>query len=181
MSAILRPTAAEARSNKTYEALLWALSRPGDSQTLALSGPDSVVEALCDQEVGVFSTDGMLASRLKRLGLRFVGLEQADYVVISGPLDADRAALLRGVKAGDRLYPENSATIIVEADLDGEAEFALSGPGINGRRVVKIGGIDPAFWALRAAACSYPLGWDAFLVDGTRVMGLPRSTNVEAL
>lgn len=181
MSAFLQPTAAETRSNKSYEALLWAMSRPGSVETIAHPGLVPIVEALCDQEVGLFSTYEALSIELRRLDLRFVDIDQADYVVIVGDLDSDKTPLLRRVKFGTRLYPETSATIIAEARLGTGPEFALSGPGIDGRQIVRIGGIDAEFWNIREAACAYPLGWDAFLVDGTGVIGLPRSTKIEIL
>lgn len=181
MAAILQPTAAEARANRNYEALLWALSRPGEIRTLASSGVDAIIEALCDQEVSLFSNDETLPIRLNALGLRFAELERADYVAIAGQLDAESAALLRSAKCGSRLYPETAATVILEADLGHGPEFALSGPGINGRRTVRISGITPDFWSVRQAACAFPLGWDTFLVDGASVMGLPRSTAIEVL
>ncbi|WP_368518087.1 phosphonate C-P lyase system protein PhnH [Rhizobium sp.] len=34
---------------------------------------------------------------------------------------------------------------------------------------------------MRAKAIRYPLGWDLYLVDGRRLLGIPRSTTIEVL
>ncbi|WP_145720206.1 phosphonate C-P lyase system protein PhnH [Mesorhizobium tianshanense] len=34
---------------------------------------------------------------------------------------------------------------------------------------------------MRARAIRYRLGWDLYLVDGDRVVGIPRSTKIEVL
>ena len=60
------------------------------------------------------------------------------------------------------------------------AALRLSGPGIAGTAQLAVGGVDPAFWPLRARA-AYPLGWDLFLVGEGEVVGIPRSTLVEVI
>lgn len=63
----------------------------------------------------------------------------------------------------------------------------LRGPGIApaGRipsaATLQIAGLPLDLWRLRAERGPYPLGWDLFLVDGERVVGLPRTTQVEVL
>jgi alpha-D-ribose 1-methylphosphonate 5-triphosphate synthase subunit PhnH len=60
-------------------------------------------------------------------------------------------------------------------------KLRLTGPGIETALDIAIGGVDAALWPLRAARCRYPAGFDLFLIDGSRVMGLPRSTQIEVL
>jgi alpha-D-ribose 1-methylphosphonate 5-triphosphate synthase subunit PhnH len=55
----------------------------------------------------------------------------------------------------------------------------LEGPGIQSKTSLWVDGIPHEFWTLRAEKCSYPLGWDIFLVSGNRVIGLPRTTRLE--
>jgi len=44
---------------------------------------------------------------------------------------------------------------------------------------IRLASIPDPFWALRAQICRYPLGWDVLLVAGDRVVGLPRTTQIE--
>ncbi|WP_423785439.1 phosphonate C-P lyase system protein PhnH [Haematobacter massiliensis] len=41
--------------------------------------------------------------------------------------------------------------------------------------------LSPELWGIRAERVTYPLGFDLFIVDGDRVIGLPRSTHIEVL
>jgi alpha-D-ribose 1-methylphosphonate 5-triphosphate synthase subunit PhnH len=172
---VMQPTLAEARTSGVFDALLWALSRPGDIRTMGADGIEAVAESLCDREVSLFCDDTTMQERLRFLGTRSAPRHEADYLLFSGAIDASL------LKVGTMLYPERAATVIANAKLGAGSGFALTGPGVSGMRVVEIGGIDPAFWAARAAACRFPLGWDVFLVDGPLVMGLPRSTKIEQL
>jgi alpha-D-ribose 1-methylphosphonate 5-triphosphate synthase subunit PhnH len=181
MSATIQPTLAEARANEVFEALLWALSRPGDVRQLAAPGVEAVAECLCDREVSLYCDDAVMQHRLRRLGARAAALEEADYVLLCGRLDEARAASLANIKPGSLLYPETAATVVAVTRIGIGSRLALSGPGIAGGRIVEVDGIDPAFWDVRAEACRFPLGWDLFLVDGARVLGLPRSTKIEQL
>lgn len=227
MSAIPVPNADEARDNATYEALMWALARPGEVQRLAAGtgaanaapvsgagaapafeehtvltgagmtgspakGADmpapsdaakmspasplaAIALALVDLEVSSFTDDPALAPILARTGSRGVSMAAADYLFLTAdPLPAARAA-----KTGSGLHPETAATLIVAAATGGGARLRISGPGIDGAREIAPA-INPELWAIRARA-AYPLGFDLFIVEGDRVIGLPRSVTVEVL
>lgn len=181
MALALQPTARETLTNRTFDALLWALSRPGEIRQLPEAGLEAVAESLCDREVSLYASDAALAARLRRTGVRSAPLDAADYVLVPGGIDAEMSARLAAANIGTMIYPESSATLIVAAELGRGTELRLAGPGIAGSATAAIGGIDAAFWATRNRACRYPLGWDVFIVDGGRVLGLPRSTRIEVL
>ncbi|MEL6643358.1 MAG: phosphonate C-P lyase system protein PhnH [Pseudomonadota bacterium] len=170
------PSASEARSNAAFDALLWALSRPG--QLRPLGGPEAIVEALVDRECTVFAEDQTIALAAARAGAALVGAEQADYV-FAGVLQS--AALLGAIKKGSDLHPEEGATLIVSARFGAGERLRLTGPGVDGALHAQVGGLPAGFWALRAGVTRYPMGFDLFLVDDAEVMGLPRSTQVEVL
>lgn len=60
------PDACEARTNATFEALMWALSRPGTVQCLPAPGVAGIAEALLDRECRAFSEDPALAGSARK-------------------------------------------------------------------------------------------------------------------
>jgi alpha-D-ribose 1-methylphosphonate 5-triphosphate synthase subunit PhnH len=172
------PSDAEARSNATFEALMWALARPGLIRDLPCPGQEQIVEALIDRESAVHCVDPALASAVARTGAASVGPEAAGHV-FAGVLDT--AAILRSLRCGSDLYPDEGATLVAAANLGGGAAVRLTGPGIDGSVALTIGGLPDGFWQIRAEVMRYPMGFEVFLIDGARVLGLPRSTRVEVL
>lgn len=82
---------------------------------------------------------------------------------------------------GDPEYPERAATLIVQVErLRIGTGRRLRGPGILGHIDVAIEGLADAFWdALGLNRKRFPLGFDAFLVAGDGVMGLPRTVTLD--
>ena len=107
----------------------------------------------------------------------------------SEPAEAGFAVILTGAEApalsrfavGDDLFPDRSATVILQCEaLEGGEVVTLSGPGIAGTRSIAPRGLRPGFWAeVEANAALYPLGIDMLLACGSRIIGLPRSTQVQ--
>lgn len=176
----LLPTAAEMRSNATFDALLWALTRPGLVQTLSFAGFLPLAESLLDRECSFFCEDEQLGEEIARTGAEATALSQAEYLFLS--LETSRqVAALATLLNGNLLYPDASATIFAPATIGSGAMLRLSGPGIYGFVDIAIGGVDRSFWEMRAEAIRYPLGWDVYLADGDRLIGIPRSTKIEVL
>lgn len=178
LAAVPVPDAFEARTNATFEALMWALSRPGTVQVLPTSGVAGIAEALLDRECRVFCDDPALADRIDSLGAARVDLKLADHCFVS--LDAALERLAH-IAVGSALYPDDGATLVAQARFGTGQRLRLSGPGIETAAEISLDGIAPAFWAMRAALCRYPAGFDLFLICGTQVIGLPRSTTIEVL
>jgi alpha-D-ribose 1-methylphosphonate 5-triphosphate synthase subunit PhnH len=170
----------EARANATYEALMWALARPGEIRSLPGSDPFALAETLVDRECRVFACDASLSERIAATGAYLVPAAEADHAFLA--LDTpDGLAALRDVPTGSHLYPDEGATVFAPADIGSGRGLRLSGPGIEGAVEIWIGGIPDEVWVLRNARCLYPTGFELFLIDGDRVLGLPRSTTIEVL
>lgn len=178
MVAIPRPSAFEARCNATYEALMWALARPGLIRTLPVPGPEAIVEALIDRECAVHCADPDLASLAERTGAALVGPEAADHVFAGRLEHADTLGRLR---CGTDLHPEDGATLFVAARLGAGERLRLTGPGVDGAEEIAVEGLPEGVWQARRAAMRAPMGFELFVLDGDRVLGVPRSTTVEAL
>lgn len=172
------PDADEARDNATFGALLAALSRPGTPQAMPLPGPAPLALALIDRECRVWADTPELDALLRRTGASAVPSELADHVFLA--LDTEAALARMGrLMAGDALYPDEGATLIAPARIGTGPELRLTGPGIEGSARLRLGGLHPAVWAVRAGLCRYPLGIEMIFVDGAQIVALPRSTLVE--
>lgn len=175
-------TPAEQRDRETFLALMWALSYPGTIYTLPAAGDAPlalIATALLDLETSFFTPDPALQARLAQTGARALPPEHAAYHFYPalGPADMPHVA---AASPGSMLYPDRAATLVIGCALDDSGPpFTLRGPGINGAHTARVGGLPPDFWTQRQRAARYPLGWDVFLVDSLRVLGLPRTTAVE--
>ncbi|MCG7505416.1 phosphonate C-P lyase system protein PhnH [Mesorhizobium retamae] len=180
MLTIPRPDAEDARDNAVFDAVLWAMSRPGDCRHMTTPGPLAVALALVDQECRAHAEDPDLAEALRRTGATLVDLERADHVFLA--LDSDAALFrLERLSLGDPLYPEQGATLVSPARIGQGAELKLTGPGIETETRLCIGNVHPQFWAQRKRLCAYPLGFEVIFVDGEEIVAIPRSTLVEEI
>ena len=178
MLTVAAPDRTEARSNASFEALMWAMSRPGDKRALPEAGLASIIETLIDLECTVFADRAELNDQLAATGARMApepGL--ADHVFLDA-LDRTGADLT-AINCGTALYPDEGATLVARVAHSGQ-RLRLSGPGIEGTREIALD-LDPQFWAQRERLCAYPAGFDLVLVDGHAVIAIPRSTKVEVL
>lgn len=174
------PDAEERRDNATFRAVLVALARPGLVQTLPEPGALTVARALIDRECRASADETGVGDALAALGAAVVPLELADHAILRV---ADAAAVERFARLpiGDALHPERGATAILAGRIGDGRWLRLRGPGIERTREIALGGMHETFWAARKAACRYPLGVDLLVVDGERLLGLPRSTEIEVL
>lgn len=181
MSLSLLPTADDSRTNATFDELMWALSRPGLVRTLLFAGFETLAESLLDRECTFFvANDAALDQRLADTGARRTALDNAEYVFASLDTEAEVKALST-LRIGSLPYPDEAATLFAPATIGSGQSLRLTGPGIKDALTIQIGGIDPSFWAMRQKAIRYPLGWDLYLVDADRLVGIPRSTKIEVL
>ncbi len=178
-------------SQATFRAALGALSRPGRIQRTAPPaetppGIDSAAYALllslADHQTPVWlpDTEQALAD-----ALRFhTGCPITDdpatatfalFHVGAGPALAEFAL-------GDDQAPERSSTLIAQvASLSEGPVLHLSGPGIETTHTLHCPAVDDAFLAeWRANNARFPAGVDLFLVAGDALVGLPRTTRIEA-
>ncbi|MEO0544185.1 MAG: phosphonate C-P lyase system protein PhnH [Pseudomonadota bacterium] len=178
MSALPTPTLEERQANATFDALIWSLSRPGLSRSLPDEGETPIVDALIDRECNVFSADALLMPAILRTGAHIAELAEADHVFLGHMESSDP---LQVIKQGSDLYPDDGATVIVRAKFGGGDRLRFSGPGVDGVEELSVSGLPHGFWQIRAQIMRYPMGFDLFLLDGSDIVGVPRSTIVEVL
>ena len=177
MSVLPVPSAFETRSNATFDAIMWAFARPGMTRDLPEEGMAQIVEALIDRECAVHCANPELANVARAAGALMVAPDAADHIFVEDvPL-----ALLDQLRCGSDLHPDDGATLIACADLSGGSRVRMTGPGVDGKIELLIGGLPADFWHRRARAMRYPMGFEILLVDGARILGVPRSTVVEVL
>lgn len=171
------PSEFEARSNAVFDAIMWALARPGRLRDLPEPGMSQIVEALIDRECAVHCADPDLARTARRTGAALVAPEAADHVFLADV----QAPLLEQLRCGSDLHPEDGATLVAAADFSTGCRLRLTGPGVDGEEIVTVGGLPGDVWQRRARAMRYPMGFEIVLIDGARILGLPRSTRAEVL
>lgn len=177
MTAHPTPSDFETRTNATFAALMWALARPGVPRDLPDAGPAGIVAALIDGACKVHCADPGLAQAAARTGAALVAPEHADHLFLDTLTGTD---VLRQIALGSDLYPDTGATLVCDARLGQGPRLRLTGPGCDGAVDVHLGGLPAGFWQARAQISRDPMGFELFLVDGARVLGVPRSTRVAA-
>lgn len=177
----LLPTLDDTRTNATFDALMWALSRPGQLREMPGEGFWTLAESLLDRECSFHAPDeASLETMLATTGARRLQLAEADYVFAA--IDSvEKIEALSSLRIGTLAYPDDAATLFATASFGTGQRLRLTGPGIKDSVTIEIGGVDPEFWQMRRRAIRYPLGWDLYFVDGTRLLGIPRSTTIEVL
>lgn len=170
------PSDFEARTNATYEALMWALSRPGLPKDLPAADQAGIIETLIDRECAVYCDDPEMADLAARSGAAMVAPDKADHLFLSQP-----PAQVTGLRQGTDMYPEEGATLVIPVSLGSGDTLRLTGPGVDGAVTVRLADIPQSFWAERQRVMRYPMGFEVFLLDGAKVIGIPRTTVVEVL
>lgn len=171
-------TEQEKASQETFTALMMALSYPGEQEPLSSGSVISIGQTLLDLETTFYTSDRQLAKQLAQTTAREVAAENADYLFFPTMSDAD-LEIIKTAKVGTMLYPDRSATLIIGCNFGDGVSLKLTGPGIKTHKEIQIGSIPEQLFSVRGITIDYPLGWDIFFVDGSSVMGLPRTTVVD--
>jgi alpha-D-ribose 1-methylphosphonate 5-triphosphate synthase subunit PhnH len=112
-------------------------------------------------------------------------IDTADFIFLQGKGDS---SALYHVKKGSLSYPENSASIIIDAtkisyetESEGSTKIVLKGPGIESSSEVFITGIDPLiFETTKDINAEFPLGIDLIFTDTNGfILCIPRSNQFE--
>jgi alpha-D-ribose 1-methylphosphonate 5-triphosphate synthase subunit PhnH len=178
MLTIAPPEAAEARSNSTFEALMWSMARPGETRDMPVPGLAPVIEALIDRECVVYTDSDVLRQQIIETGAEIGSVTESDHLFLETMTQASDALAM--IRCGSALYPDDGATLVVQVEQGGGERLRLSGPGIEGHREIKLA-LPAAFWRQRRDLCLYPEGFELILVDGHSLISIPRSTDVEVL
>jgi alpha-D-ribose 1-methylphosphonate 5-triphosphate synthase subunit PhnH len=175
------------REQKTFRTLLNAMSRPGTVGRVEAhpAGGEAaaaltILEALVDHEVSLAVVPPSPTSEavLRLTGSRVAPVSEADYVLCR---ESSLEEALHVVKVGPLEYPDRGATVICQVAEVGDGDpISLSGPGIEGSKLVKLRSFPASArdeFAERNA--ERPLGVDVIFVDEHgQVLCLNRYTEV---
>ena len=185
MKVQLDPIWRASTQQKIFKQLVQVISRPGEIAELdeVLGGERAamgVLSTLVDRMVSVADPDGAIPpGAWPLLEARSAVVSDADYVVVNGKKPPGRDFEPR---LGELSHPERGSTIIVEIDrlgADEGARLELRGPGVRDTCSVCCAGLDVAWIECRRCWVShFPLGIDLFVTDATRVLAIPRTTQV---
>lgn len=196
-------------SQSVFRAALQALSHPGrvtalphDAQTPSRGHPASaaLLLALLDPDCTLWLSPSLAASDAAAW-LRFhtgcVLVDAPDQAQFAWVAQGDECPALERFAHGSDAYPDQSATCVLDVAAlsegndgsDGNAANAqawtLRGPGIQHSTRIEVGGLprpgDSAFtvqWAANHAG--FPRGIDLFLAAPQQIVGLPRTTHIDA-
>ncbi|MGQ7935608.1 phosphonate C-P lyase system protein PhnH [Paraburkholderia sp. D1E] len=176
-----------------FRTLLDALSRPGTVGVVESGLPEvratraefaafAALLTLCDYATPVWlaQVDTALGSALRfHTGAPLVDEPgQAAFAYIH---DASTMPPLESFALGEAESPEHSVTLLIRVEaLTGGTPVVLSGPGIQHTTTISPIGLPEHFWHERAAlAPLFPCGIDCYLVCGSTLIGLPRTTQAK--
>ncbi len=177
-------------AQRTFRAVLAALSRPGTLQPLTgVAGaplPSTLAAAalmLLDHDTPVWLSPSLRTDAARRFLAFHAGAPVAStpadaaFVLCAAPQEIPDIETL---SQGTPDYPDASATLLIAvAGFDQGETVTLSGPGIEGTQAFQAAGLDADFWrAARRNAARYPLGVDFLFCGPGAVAGLPRSTRI---
>lgn len=174
-------------TQRIFRRALSALSEPGVAQDISdVPGLDRLMPAtyalclcLLDSDTPVWISPRLVTPAL-RANLAFhcaCPIVDEPGQAIFAILDGDGDSEITGFDSGSDRDPHLSCTLLIQLDaLDGGHPAAWEGPGIQGKRVVRLP-FPEALWAQRAAHV-FPRGLDCFVAAGNQFLGLPRSTRV---
>jgi len=136
-----------------------------------------ILACLLDGETTLSDPDEMLDhDAWLRLTTHRKTPDQAAYVLVSGAHPPQFTPTLGSLES-----PELGATLLLLVQqLGAGLAMKLHGPGISGKRKLKVSGLDPAWIEHRQKwNGSFPMGVDCLLVDGNAAVALPRTTQIE--
>lgn len=174
------------QSARAFRAALQAMARPGSIWAVDGASPPSplsvaagvLILTLCDGTTPLHLGPSVDHQPLRdwvtfHTGAPLVAAEWAQFAVGTW---ADLTPVNR-FAIGRPDYPDRSATLIVQLPSLTANGARLSGPGIADVAHLSL----PETAAFRANRALFPMGFDTYLVCGSRLAGLPRSTIVEAV
>jgi len=186
-------------SQAVFKVMLDTIARPGSigriPEPIAARCPSVLapVLVLADVEtrVHVVDTEAFVWEQAvtSATGAQRGGSTDADLVAIPADAVEEIASVLSSARRGTAESPESAARIVIGVhDLrsDGAGAGAgvnlvLTGPGVDGERMVRIDGLtelDIVSW--KQANSGFPAGVDVwFTTDDGRTLGVPRSTHVD--
>jgi len=166
-----------------FRELLESFSRPGSVRELAdiLAGASALralLATLMDGECSLADPHSLIASEdWPLLQARRGSPETARFVAVDGKKAPNFKPALGSLES-----PEFGATLLIAVDAlgHGAQSLSLAGPGIDGECLLRFDGLHPDWLARRTDwTCAFPLGVDLLLIDATRIVALPRTTQIK--
>ncbi len=176
-------------AQRVFRQVLQAMARPGQIAPIDRlpEAPEPLTPAAAALALTLFDLDTpvWLSADLRQGASDYLSFHTgaplaAELAAASFVMVADGKALpdLGQIALGDPEYPGRAATLIIQVErLQIGTGRRLRGPGILGHVDIQVDGLAEEFWtALDANRKRFPLGFDAFLLAGDSVLGLPRTT-----
>jgi len=167
---------------RVFRELVEVFSRPGEVRDLTrwidgATAQRAVLATLMDGEVTLTDPHEQIAAAdWPLLQARRGTPESARYIAAAGHRAPDFQPALGSLES-----PEFGATLLIEVAAVGNGALSmdLDGPGVSGRRELRLDGLH-ADWLTRRAewTAGFPLGVDLLLFDAKRIVALPRTTRV---
>ena len=130
----------ESRSQQTFTALMWALSRPGEIQHFTpletdATGLETLAQTVLDLETSFFTPDTGLCSKFKKTGAHVEPANQAIYQFYPA-ISLEQLFLLESSPIGTLLNPDQSATLVIACEFAPGLKLELSGAGIQDKTIL---------------------------------------------
>lgn len=183
-------------SQKHFRLLMECMSMPGKLnyiQSSQLNSPEGINQATILAGFALMNSDvsfyiDQRPSEIEEYlivntSALLADLSEADFIFMQGKR---ASSLLSEAKAGIDIYPESGAFILVDlVSISKESLFpcirlVLEGPGIDGKAIVYVQGLDESFLKIiKDQYLTYPLGFDfIFTSHDNAVLCIPRSSNI---
>lgn len=174
-------------AQRTFRALLTALSQPGTPHTPAMLTPPPGLTPSCaaaaltlfDLETAVWLQPGLPAAAqnwlLFHTGCRFTDTSAtADFAIVA---EVATMPTLASFNWGTPEYPEASTTLLLQT-APGDRPVTLQGPGILNQVEMAVA-LPTSFWQQwQTMTTHFPLGLDLWCCSPTQVWGLPRTARL---
>lgn len=168
------------RQQRVFRELVECFSRPGVVRDLVrwaegAGARRALLATLMNGETTLADPHGLIDARdWPLLQARRAAAESARYVIADGGRAPDFEPALGSLES-----PEFGATLVIEVAAVGSGPLCLelAGPGIAGRRALRLDGLHPGWLARRADwNAGFPLGVDMLFADASHIAALPRTT-----
>ncbi|GAB4238873.1 MAG: phosphonate C-P lyase system protein PhnH [Stanieria sp.] len=169
---------------RIFRQLLQGMSLPGtiidlQGELATSSGLVGILATLLDRSVTWSDEDNLVSQRDRTLlQATLTETEKAQFIV----KDASKPPRSQfSPPLGELANPERGATLILvgEALGIGNLHLQLAGAGIESTRQISLVGFESQWFSCRQQwVAHFPLGVDLILLAGTRLMAIPRTTQI---
>jgi alpha-D-ribose 1-methylphosphonate 5-triphosphate synthase subunit PhnH len=179
-------------SQATFRCVLNALAEPGTVHVMPVevAGPAPLGHALTALSLTLFDfeTPVWLDAEARNAAISSYLRFHCGCPLVDAPADAAFALSVEAANIdisrfaqGSMEYPDRSTTLLIQVpSFESGPQRTISGPGIPATRSLRVAGLPPDFdvqW--RANTAAFPLGVDIVFCCGSKIIGLPRTAQVQ--